>query len=952
MKKSDVIHAEDEIESGIQIVNPKTLWSRFWLTLQYPSIPLVFACIATVITIFWAGFIPYWIVIQFFLWLAVIGPDDVLPIHLPLSARKHDKHDPLPAGSGFSMSRGSFYVGYVRRNLLEVWLGFKSLTQHLLIFGTTGAGKTESIVSHCVNYLAVGSGFAMQDAKAAPKAMFQIATLCRIFGRDDDLRITNYITGVLNDNPDPAVRTSNDAAVFARASADQITQLLTSLLPPSGGDNKVFQERAISTIAAIAPALTDLRRKYGEQIDPQRIRDKMAFKEFVGLYNNPNISKKSFDALHAYLVSLPGYDESKKDPTKQPEEVKKQFGYAQSYFTRSLATLSDTYGHIYLSGQGEIDYLDAVLNGRVLFTLLPSLEKSGEELGGLGKIVLSALKGGMAVGLGTVFEGSANDVVHNLVTNSEIPYGIANDENAYMLVEGQELMNAQGRGLGFGVMTGTQDISGMLESISKTTKQILSNSAIKQFMYLDDKETTELAIELADTANVLVRDSYEVGGTFGGVFSSKNIRTDRRNRLTPTSLKRQGIGEAFILYQGKIHEVQVFNHGISDSPKAPRTHRYLDSWFFVRMSKTRVPAMSEVKVVQQLSDHPDWHHHERVLSDASLELLSRLRTYFDSQKILQRYAAFAEQNKELVQLMGDELTPFDESINFIRPIKQHLDVAPTGTVGNFISLTKQVGSIEKALFTHLCNLTTEKTRVTSRNINAAKVSNLTIQDDDLFSSTDPVVVVIDETDKSTNLESKPNVMGDSNPDNINALDNFITAIGMDAVVVDPSAPAMQADSNSPQIDDYNSYVSDYNSYVDEQNSGVPDDFFNTDPVTENYGQLETHDIDIDECNSHIDGVNDLIDERTSSFAKGVLSNLSAMPWINTASEYEQMRDDLVETEQLLTGADREHAKNRVDSGLTAVAVSLDYSVSKIPPLTHENAAQFFADLNLSNENVD
>lgn len=191
-------------------------------------------------------------------------------------------------------------------------------------------------------------------------------------------------------------------------------------MPPSSGDNKIFGERAVALVAAEMPALTDLRELGKLQIDPGVIRRYMSFKAFASLFRDNNISKRSRDALQAYLESLPGYDE-KKDINDQPEEVTRQFGFAQAYFTRSLASLSDTYGHIYLVGQGEIDYQDAVLNGRILLTLLPSMEKSGEELANLGKIVLTATKNGMVVGLGTVFEGSVDDIVHNLPTNSEIP---------------------------------------------------------------------------------------------------------------------------------------------------------------------------------------------------------------------------------------------------------------------------------------------------------------------------------------------------------------------------------------------------------------------------------------------------------------------------------------------------------------------------------------------------
>lgn len=626
--KSDIIQQHHEIDQSRVIIDPRSFWTKIWDSLQNPNIPFIWAIVSGLITLAWSGFFPFASMVFLILWFAVVGKPDVLPIHLPMEAAKIDRNDPKPGGKGFYAARGSFYIGRTRNGGLELWASFKALTQHFLLFGTTGAGKTESIVSYIVNYLSVGSAVAFQDAKAAPKAMFQVATFCRIFGRDDDFRVTNYITGMTSAQRDPAERMSNDAAVFASGNAESNTQLLVSLMPPSQGDNKIFAERAVALVAAVMPALTDLRDLGKLQIDPSVIRRYMSFKQFVSLFRHGSIRKRSRDALQAYLESLPGYDENK-DVAEQPDEVTRQFGFAQAYFTRSLASLSDTYGHIYMVGQGEIDYQDAVLNGRMLMTLLPSLEKSGEELANLGKIVLTATRNGMVVGLGTVFEGSSEDVVHNLPTNSEIPYGVMNDENAYMLVEGQEMINAQARGLGFGVLTGTQDAPGMLENISKTTKQIMANSAFKQIMFLDDKETTELAVEFSGEATVMVRNSYERDGDLGNYYSGKNAGVEKRYRLTATAIKKQELGQAFLMYQGKIHSVQVFNHGISEKHSDP-TKCYLKHWYPVRMAKVRLPSEEAMMKLIRLSPRPEWQDLVMMLRDESRSLLKEMSTYFAS----------------------------------------------------------------------------------------------------------------------------------------------------------------------------------------------------------------------------------------------------------------------------------------------------------------------------------
>ena len=68
----------------------------------------------------------------------------------------------------------------------ELWIAKDDLLTHMLVLGTTGAGRTETLVSLSFNCLAQGSGLMYLDPKAAPKLAVQIYTMCRIMGRNDD----------------------------------------------------------------------------------------------------------------------------------------------------------------------------------------------------------------------------------------------------------------------------------------------------------------------------------------------------------------------------------------------------------------------------------------------------------------------------------------------------------------------------------------------------------------------------------------------------------------------------------------------------------------------------------------------------------------------------------------------------------------------------------------------
>lgn len=871
-----VIQATHEIEQSRTIVDPRTLYSKMWDGLQAPFIPFGWAVFSTIITLFWAGFIPFWILIQLILWWAVVSKPDVLPIHLPMEAGKTDFNDEKPAGSGFYKARGSFFLGNIRthgsQRMLEVWVSFKSLTQHFLIFGTTGAGKTESIVSYISNYLSVGSGVAFQDAKAAPKAMMQIATFCRIFGRDDDFRSTNYITGGSSEKRDPAERISNDSAIFARGSAESSTQLLVSLLPASEGDNKIFSERAISLVSALLPALTDLRDLGKIQIDPGTVRENMAFKMFAQLFRNNDISKKSRDALKGFLESLPGYDENV-EISAQPEEVTRQFGFSQAYFTRSLASLSDTYGHIYMVGLGEIDYQDAVLNGRILITLLPSMEKSGEELSNLGKIVLTATRNGMVVGLGTIFEGSVDDVVHNLPTNSDIPYGIINDENAYMLVEGQEMINAQARGLGFGVMTATQDAPGMLENISRTTKQIMANSAIKQIMYIDDKETTELAIDFSGEANVMVRDNYEREGDMGDFFAGKGARIEKRHRLTATSIKAQGLGQSFIMYQGKTHAIQGYNHGISEKGPDPLM-RYIDCWFSVRMAKIAVPTNEQLLDLINLSPRREYNELLLMVRDDSRKMLSAMTTYFHSMLLIERMAKQHIDSKMVGSVYGaKDIFEYD-------PAKSTL-VGLAGMVCDAkLDSEKAVMDFFVSMLKDNASPTYLENKQAMNEIAHAAESNIQMNESSggLLFESEPVIEDEDDDDDTSgggSLSAKPSV--------------------------------------GSETDLLNAYMGSEFTH-ETANAGADDELIDFDTSSEG-------------ATSRVESRR----EALSPIAEITRRNLSVMPWFGSENDMFEAKAAMVQTELFLTNSeDIEKAQSTVDDGFGMIADAFNYPKTKMP----------------------
>jgi intracellular multiplication protein IcmO len=623
------------------------------------------------------------------LWVSgtAIGKRQTLPMLLPTEAGVTDRNDPKPGRFGYNDSSGDFLIGNKRfsNKKWELWLSFSHLLQHTLVLGSTGAGKTETLVSMAANYLAQGSGVFYSDAKAAPSLGWQIFTLARAFGREDDFRVLNYIKGNTSEVKDPAVRRSNNVNLFAYGSAESVTQIIISIMPPGGQENKLFSERAIGLISSVMPALIDLRDRVGLLITPAVIRKSLERPEVEKLHKHPSITRQSREAIRAYLASLPGYnpDPGKNrdgSPKKQPEEVGRQFGFAQAYFTRALSSLSDTYGDIYMTGRGEINFLDMLKRRRTGVCMVPALELAPDEMKNLSKIVLAAQKNAISTGIPPNIEGRKADVLESLPITAPVPYGIINDEFAFMMVAGYAVTLAQARSLFTAITIAGQDYAGMAREDEGEAEQIIENTKTKIIMASEGVgKTAELVKQIAGegmaaTASGYARDEHSMSMSY---TDSKSANFERRSRVDTMDTRAQVEGEALIFWRDKIVPVAMFYHGID--PKST-----IDQFTIPRLLNVDVPTRGYGARLSQPSS-PYRSAIEKALksgaqpSKEDLQVPPTIRPLANAGK----YVGSAAQKRNFSArdyergLYGGVLTGFDKSLDeYIDPDKPLVQDAP------------------------------------------------------------------------------------------------------------------------------------------------------------------------------------------------------------------------------------------------------------------------------------
>ncbi len=498
----------------------------------------------------------------------------MLPFRLPMSAHAKDYNDLKPGIKTPNMSRGITFFGNDRKTKEELWFTNDDMRTHVLIFGSTGSGKTEALVSLAYNALTQASGFIYVDGKGDNSLYAKVFSMVRSMGREDDLLLINFMTGARDIVGPQEKRLSNTMNPFCQGSSSMLTQLVVSLMGSSGqsSDGDMWKGRAISFVEALMKLLVYMRDQGAILLDANTIRnyfglerleamviDKVFPRDEQESISMENVPKLVTDPLRNYVLNLPGYNKEKKG--KQVSQVLEQHGFITMQLVRVFSSLADTYGHIIRTNLAEVDFKDVVLNRRVLVVLLPALEKSPDELANLGKVIVSSLKAMMAAGLGEDVEGDYRDVIERKPTTAATPFMCILDEYGYYSVQGFAVVPAQARSLGFSAIFAGQDLPAFQKASKEEAASIGANTNIKICMKLEDPvETFDFFTKTAGEAYVTKVDSFQTKETSvsNSYMDTKSSSFEKRARIDLLDLKDQAEGEAHIFFKSKIVRANMF----------------------------------------------------------------------------------------------------------------------------------------------------------------------------------------------------------------------------------------------------------------------------------------------------------------------------------------------------------------------------------------------------------
>jgi len=496
-----------------------------------------------------------------------------LPLKMPKQAAIADPGDPKPGSGKPGPADGIFFLGNDQEDNDELWITNSDARTHMLVLGTTGSGKTETLISMSANALAWGSGLLYTDGKGDSSLWGKIYSLSRRFGRDDDVLLINFMTGNSEGRSG-----SNTLNPFYSGSSSAITEMLVSLMDDAGQEGAMWKGRAIAMLTGVMLALVELRDSGKLLLDVNSIRNHLALPKIIEMYFDPQgtfkLSNRARNAVKGYLDSLPGFEWAEAEAGRpQPGTANDQHGYLYMQFTRIMMSLGETYGYIFNCELGDVDFLDVVVNRRILAVLLPALEKSSDELANLGKIIVTALKGMMSTTLGAAVEGDWGDVIETKPTNSPTPFLAILDEVGYYTVDGMAVMAAQARSLGFSLVFAAQDLAAMKKRSAQEADSIIANTNLKAFMKLEDEgETKELFIKLG--GKVVVSQSggmsRDITQMVSGFYDTQSTSYQVLDLEAFMSAREQLSGQAYIATGGKMLRTNMF----FANPKSAKRLRY------------------------------------------------------------------------------------------------------------------------------------------------------------------------------------------------------------------------------------------------------------------------------------------------------------------------------------------------------------------------------------------
>ncbi|WP_318493161.1 type IV secretory system conjugative DNA transfer family protein [Photobacterium leiognathi] len=580
--------------------------------------------------------------------------------------------------SSSKYGKGDYFFGNEINTGREIWYTDSVVRTHGLYLGCTGSGKSETLQGLASNAMAVG-GLIYCDGKGDAGLAVRQYAIARRFGRDDHFLLLNFMTASANLKLRTEQRRSHTINPAGTLSEPALVELLISLMPDKGSGDAIWGERAGTFISGLLKILVYMRDEGKLLLDVSTIRTYFTLDRIIELSERDDIPMRYRESLISFIRSLAGYQEGKEE---QSSQVHDQFGFVVMQFTSVMSMLSDSFRHLFVCRQAEVNIFSVVKQRLILIVLLPALEKSSQSISNCGKIILSLQKGMMAYANDSEIEGETQYTTEARSTKGRTFFCIYDEFGYYNPSSGNTaVIPAQARSIGISANFCSQDAPSLYKSNKEDAKSIIANCALKTTLLMEDPEDSmDIFIKAAGKEEeAKVSSMKKVKGLFSSGYSDdESISFELKDRISGRDLKAQEPGEFTQLYRDKI----IRGNSFFANPEIPFDVELIK---FISVPppddeerESLFTGMREIKKAFAMSFNEDFDLDSKITRLFNDEIVDDIELhnylhYSKKSNLLKRcfgsIAMYSKQieiidNKIVSLLNPDQIPDFDENLNF------------------------------------------------------------------------------------------------------------------------------------------------------------------------------------------------------------------------------------------------------------------------------------------------
>jgi hypothetical protein len=450
-----------------------------------------------------------------------------------------------------------------------LWLSVTDLLTHVLLLGLTGSGKTQVLLSIMYQFMMLNSGFIFVDGKGSVKTWFYLYSMARDLGMEDNILVLNFLNAGQTSTRGKT-KVSNTLNPFSHGSSDTLMEMISGFMGSEKGSNSMWRGRAEALGRCLLRALCELRDLGEIELSIDTIRSSMPLNKLDELSEHPKLSNFAKASLLNYLGELPAWDvykeasgeeEGEAAASEAKIEAYKQHGYLTMQFTKTLELLSGTYAHITKTDLADIDFKDVIANRRILYVMLPSLEKSPESLKDIGRMVVTNIRNALSGLLGAdCLTGEKDFLLDAKPTHAAIPFSIYFDEYGSYAVEGTGDIGAQARELNVCLFFAGQEFDSFKKGSEIEAKRVEANTGVKIFMKTEGESTVKLANKRAGEAYIYMASHIESSqsGATQKTRETGKYSVQKTDRITEIDLAALKPGECYVFYSNNMWRTKAF----------------------------------------------------------------------------------------------------------------------------------------------------------------------------------------------------------------------------------------------------------------------------------------------------------------------------------------------------------------------------------------------------------